>query len=151
ETQPSVPGRESGAGSPDTQRGAPTGNTESGDAARGVASAESGPDAPPATSLSLGTYRDLWAGPITELNPPLKFLQPEQRVEIAPADAERLGLEGGDAVRVSHNGSGVEAKVEIKERVQEGVCFLIEGVGGDNANALLNGAPVAVTIEKTAG
>ena len=26
--------------------------------------------------LALGTYRDLWAGPITELNPPLKFLAP---------------------------------------------------------------------------
>ena len=27
-----------------------------------------------APALALGTYRDLWAGPITELNPPLKFL-----------------------------------------------------------------------------
>ena len=42
----------------------------------------------PAASLTLGTYRDLWAGPITELNPPLKFLQPQQRVELSPADAE---------------------------------------------------------------
>src|SRR5262249_18686424 len=33
-----------------------------------------------ATGLLLGTYRDLWAGPITELNPPLKFLTPRQRL-----------------------------------------------------------------------
>ena len=42
--------------------------------------------------LTLGTYRDLWAGPVTELNPPLKFLSPQQRLELSPADAERLGL-----------------------------------------------------------
>jgi NADH-quinone oxidoreductase subunit G len=141
----------SGAGSPDTERGAPGGSTESGDAARGVASADPVPDASPASDLILGTYRDLWAGPITELNPPLKFLQPEQRVEMSPADAERLGLSSGDEVRVAQNGSSVAARVEIKERVQEGVCFLGEGIADSNANALLNGAPVAVTIEKVAG
>jgi NADH-quinone oxidoreductase subunit G len=98
--------------------------------------------------LLLGTYRDLWAGPITELNPPLRFLQPQQRVEIAPADAERLGLRGGDEVKVAQNGSSVLAKVAIKERVQEGVCFLAEGTAEGNANALLNGSPVAVEITK---
>ncbi|HEX5761964.1 MAG TPA: NADH-quinone oxidoreductase subunit NuoG [Solirubrobacterales bacterium] len=141
----------SGIGSPDTERGAPTGSTQAGDAARGVASGEPVPDASPASDLTLGTYRDLWAGPITELNPPLKFLQPEQRLELSPADAERLGLSGGDAVRVSQNGSSVEARVAIKERAQQGVCFLTEGIAGANANALLNGEPVAVTIEKTGG
>ena len=59
----------------------------------------------PAPSLALGTYRDLWAGPITELNPPLKFLTPQQRLEISPADAERLGLKSGDKVRVGQNGT----------------------------------------------
>jgi NADH-quinone oxidoreductase subunit G len=138
----------SGAGSPDTERGAPGGSTESGDAARGVASADPVPDASPASGLALGTYRDLWAGPITELNPPLKFLQPAQRVELSPSDAERLGLKSGDAVRVGQNGSAVEARVEVKERVQPGVCFLTEGVAEGNANALLNGGPVRVEIEK---
>jgi NADH-quinone oxidoreductase subunit G len=153
ESQPSVPGREPGAGSPDTQRGAPGGSTETDDAARGVASGEPAPGSHPASNdnLALGTYRDLWAGPITELNPPLKFLQPEQRIELSPTDAERLGLKSGDAVRVSQNGTTVEALVELKERVQPGVCFLSEGIADSNANALLNGAPVQVTIEKTAG
>jgi NADH-quinone oxidoreductase subunit G len=108
------------------------------------------PTAPPASGLTLGTYRDLWAGPITELNPPLKFLQPQQRVELSLADAERLGLKGGDEVEVSQNGTTVLARVAIKERVQEGVCFLIEGTAEDNANGLLNGTSVAVTIEKVA-
>jgi anaerobic selenocysteine-containing dehydrogenase len=111
---------------------------------RGVASA----DPAPAGLLALGTYRDLWAGPITELNPPLKFLRPQQRVEVSPADADRLGLRHEDLVAVSQNGSSIEARVAIKERVAEGVCFLAEGVADGNANALLNGGPVQVEITK---
>jgi NADH-quinone oxidoreductase subunit G len=99
-------------------------------------------------SLVLGTYRDLWAGPITELNPPLRFLRPQQQVELSLADAERLELESGDEVDVSQNGTSVRAQVTVKERVQQGVCFLIEGTAEDNANGLLNGLPVSVTIEK---
>ena len=109
------------------------------------------PDAHPAigtTTLALGTYRDLWAGPITELNPPLRFLAPRQRVELSPADADRLGLRTGEEVRVSRNGSHVLATVQVKERVREGVCFLAEGTAEGNANALLNGGPVSVAIEK---
>ncbi len=99
-------------------------------------------------SLVLGTYRDIWAGPITELNPPLKFLQPQQRVELSLADAERLGLSNDDTVRVSQNGSTVEASVQVRERIEQGVCFLIEGTAEDNANGLLNGGPVTVEIAK---
>ena len=134
-------GKESAPGSPDTQRDAPGDSTETSAAARGVASADP-------VALSLSTYRDLWAGPITELNPPLKFLQPRQRVDLSVADAERLGLRSGDEVSVSQNGTSVQARVAIKERVPEGVCFLLEGVAEDNANALLNGGPVFVQIEK---
>ena len=113
---------------------------------RRVASEEGVPTA--AASLTLGTYRDLWAGPITELNPPLRFLRPRQTVELSIADADRLGLEHGDAVNVSQNGTSVTARVAIKERVQDGVCFLIEGTAEANANQLLNGEPVAVEISK---
>jgi NADH-quinone oxidoreductase subunit G len=131
-------------GSQDTQRDAPDTTTEAATNPRGVASGD--PGAP--GSLALGTYRDLWAGPITELNPPLKFLTPEQRVEISLADAERLSLKSGEKVLVCQNGSSVEAVAQVKERVPEGVCFLAEGVADGNANALLNGAPVAVEIKK---
>jgi NADH-quinone oxidoreductase subunit G len=99
-------------------------------------------------ALTLGTYRDLWAGPITELNPPLKFLTPQQRVEISPSDADHLGLKTGEQVRVSQDGSTVEAQVQIKERVPAGVVFMAEGLLEGNANALLNGGPVSVSIEK---
>jgi anaerobic selenocysteine-containing dehydrogenase len=92
----------------------------------------------------------LWAGPITELNPPLRFLQPQQRVELSLADAEQLDLANGDEVLVSQNGTSVRARVSVRERVPEGTCFLLEGTAEGNANALLNGGPVSVQIEKTA-
>ena len=99
-------------------------------------------------ALALSTYRDLWAGPITELNPPLRFLAPQQRVELSIPDANHLGLQTNDDVTVSQNGTSLRAKVSIKERVPEGTCLLIEGVADGNANALLNGSPVSVQIEK---
>jgi NADH-quinone oxidoreductase subunit G len=135
-----------GAGAP-SERFAPLAQPDSRTAATDPArqASEEGAAAP---SLALGTYRDLWAGPITELNPPLKFLTPQQRLEISPADAERLDLKSGDKVRVGQNGSGVEATVAIRERVAAGVVFLAEGVSVGNANALLNGGPVRVEITK---
>jgi NADH-quinone oxidoreductase subunit G len=103
---------------------------------------------PAPDALVLSTYRDLWAGPITELNPPLRFLAPQQRVELSIADADRLGLQVNDEVSVAQNGTSVRAKVTIKERVPEGTCLLIEGTAEGNANQLLNGSPVSVQIEK---
>jgi NADH-quinone oxidoreductase subunit G len=138
------PARASDPDSPDTQREAPTPTSEATSDPRRVASAESGSNA----HLTLGTYRDLWAGPITELNPPLKFLTPQQRVEISTTDADRLNLKSGDPVRVSQNGSTIEAQVHVKERVPAGVAFMAEGIAEGNANALLNGGPVQVEIEK---
>ena len=117
-------------------------------AARDTSTGEGGPGG---NELLLGTYRDLWATPVTELNPPLRFLAPQQRVELAPADAERLGLNDGDEVSVAQNGASVGARVAIRERMGEGACFLIEGTAADNANALLNGGPVAVEITKVGG
>jgi NADH-quinone oxidoreductase subunit G len=143
----------SAASVPQASAGAPSERfaEEEGSAPKASAAQDSDDEVPSeegAPALALGTYRDLWAGPITELNPPLKFLTPRQRVEISPVDAERLGLKSGETVRVGRDGSKVEAEVQIKDRVAEGVCFLAEGVSSGNANALLNGGPVKVEIEK---
>jgi anaerobic selenocysteine-containing dehydrogenase len=66
------------------------------------------------------------------------------------ADAERLNLKQNDEVSVSQNGTSLRARVAIRERVPEGTCLLLEGTAESNANALLNGSPVSVQIEKTA-
>jgi NADH-quinone oxidoreductase subunit G len=150
-----VPGADgaSGVSSADATRRGSKENSTSGNGASRRVSAEPTPDArsrdaDAGPELALGTYRDLWAGPITELNPPLRFLQPRQRLEISLGDAERLGLKHGDQVSVGQSSTSVQATVVIKERVPEGVCFLAEGVADGNANALLNGGPVTVEISK---
>jgi anaerobic selenocysteine-containing dehydrogenase len=76
----------------------------------------------------------------------LRFLAPSQQVEIAPADAERLGLVDGDEVQVRSNGTSVAARVALRDRIRPGAAFLIEGTASNNANAL-NGAQF-VTLEK---
>jgi NADH-quinone oxidoreductase subunit G len=99
--------------------------------------------------LRLGTYRDLWSGETTERNPALRFLAPKQLVELAPTDAERLGLARGDEVDVRSNGTSIRARVAIRERMRPGAAFLIEGTAEQNATALA-GADV-VEISKAGG
>jgi len=102
---------------------------------------------PPEGPFQLGTYRDLWAGPITELNPALRFLAPQQRVEISVADAERLGVKTGDKATVAQNGTSLQARVAVRERMQDGVCFLIGGTAENNANSLADAWPVATRVD----
>jgi NADH-quinone oxidoreductase subunit G len=85
--------------------------------------------------ILIGTYRDLWAAEVTDHSPALRFLVPEQALEIAPADAERLGLGSGDEVDVHSNGTSLRARVGVRERVRPGTGFLIDGLG-DGAGEL---------------
>jgi predicted molibdopterin-dependent oxidoreductase YjgC len=111
---------------------------------------ESGPEGDtggaPSDGLLLGTYRDLWAVDATERNPALRFLMPKQKLELAAKDAEHLELANGDAVTVSVNGHSVEAQVAIRERMEQGAAFLIEGTKEGNANVLANGAPRRIEV-----
>ena len=96
--------------------------------------------------LTLGTYRDLWAGPVTDLSPALNYLIPAQRLEISVADAERLGLTRGDEVSVRAGETEVNARVAIRGAMPEGTCFLIEGTIEGNANVFADGRPARVEI-----
>lgn len=73
---------------------------------------------------------------------------PEQRLELSAKDAKQLELGNGDPVTVSVNGSSVEARVAIRERMRPGAAFLIEGTSEQNGNVLANGRPQAVRVEK---
>ncbi len=53
------------------------------------------------SAIRIGTYRDLWAGEVSERNPALRFLAPSQTLELAPEDAERLGVAQGEQVDVA--------------------------------------------------
>jgi NADH-quinone oxidoreductase subunit G len=112
-----------------------------------VPQAPTGPVAEAATpngALRLGTFRSIWAAPEVEVSPALKFLHPRQRVEVAPADAERLGVRHGDRVRVGSAEGGVEAVVHLRDTTPTGTVFLEEGIPTQSANAL-EGPLVEVT------
>jgi NADH-quinone oxidoreductase subunit G len=140
------------AGGPAGAAGEPRQGPRTGDLPPIGDSPPDGPPAggPPATDLLLGTYRDLWANEITERNPALRFLMPAQRLELAAKDAEALELENGAPVTVSVNGSSVEARVAIRERMRPGAAFLIEGTPEGNGNILADGAPQRISVRKAA-
>jgi NADH-quinone oxidoreductase subunit G len=114
----------------------------------------SDPGEPPAApapadgELRLVPRRDLWASLETDHAPSLDFLRPRQELLLNPADAERLGLARGDVVRISSNGSAIEAEVAPRESVKEGTGQLTEGTAEQNANALTNGLPPIIQIKK---
>ena len=96
-----------------------------------------------AEGMKLGAAPSLWAGPVTAHAPSLRFLAPEQHAELAPADAQRLGLAQGDEVLVSANGESVRAAVTLRQAVAPGSVFLTAGTG-----ALMNGRPTTVEVQK---
>ena len=115
---------------------------------------ESSPDGPPAGpvaepgTLTLGTYRDLWADTTTDLSPALNYLMPAQRLEISVTDAQRLGLSRGDEVSVRAGETSINARVALRGAIPQGTCFLIEGTVEGNANVFANGRPARVEIGK---
>jgi NADH-quinone oxidoreductase subunit G len=94
------------------------------------------PAALPNGALRLGTFRSIWAAPEVERSPALKFLHPRQRLEMAPADAARLGLAHGDRVTVGSDGSAVNATVTLRNASPSGSVFLEDGIPSDAANVL---------------
>jgi NADH-quinone oxidoreductase subunit G len=86
--------------------------------------------------LRLGTFRSIWASPEVEHSPALAFLRPRQKLEMAPVDADRLGLDEGTKVLVSNNGSQVGATVALRHAIPAGSVFLQDGIAQDSANVL---------------
>ncbi len=119
--------------------------------ANGAGGAAPSAEQPPASgdgSLTLGTYRDLWANPVTDLSPSLNYLIPAQRLELSVADGKRLGLSRGDVVGVKSGDTEVVARVALRAAMPEGTCFLMEGTLEGNANVFANGRPAQVEIGK---
>jgi NADH-quinone oxidoreductase subunit G len=74
--------------------------------------------------LRLGTFRSIWNAPEVKVSPALKFLHPKLRVEMAPADAQRLELFEGEQVVVGSDGQTVDATVVVRDATPEGSVFL---------------------------
>ena len=102
----------------------------------------------PPEGMKLGAAPSLWSGPVTEHAPSLRFLAPVQRAELAPADAQRLGLSQGDEVVVTAEGQSVRAPVALRQGLPPGSVFLTAGTAEHNATALMNGVPRTVELRK---
>ncbi len=75
----------------------------------------------------------------------LEQLAPEERVEVNPDDAARLGLADGDWVRVSSRRGVVESRAKVTDRVGHGLIFMTFHYANALSNVLTNAAvdPVA--------
>ncbi len=98
--------------------------------------------------LRLGSFRSIWASPEVENAPALKFLARHATLEVAPVDAERLGIENGDRVTVATDGRTVEARAALRGNAPAGTVFLDAGLPEGGAGELTNGAPRTVTVER---
>ena len=87
-------------------------------------------------ALRLGTFRSLWASKEVDVSPALRFLRPQQVVELSPEDAQSLGLSEGDRVEVGSNGTRVQGAVKLRAAIPGGSVFLAEGTHEQPANAL---------------
>ena len=72
--------------------------------------------------LRLLTYRPLFSGPAVERVPELQFQRPEREIELSPADAKKLRVDPGSAVRVSSNGTSVELRARVNRKLVRGVA-----------------------------
>jgi NADH-quinone oxidoreductase subunit G len=98
-----------------------------GDGVADYTTPEAGPS--PNGRLRLGTFRSVWSGPEVAHSPALQFLKANRaRVELSPADAQRLGLLDGDRVAVGDDDASVEATVSLRAATPAGSAFL-EGNG----------------------
>jgi formate dehydrogenase major subunit len=74
---------------------------------------------------------------------------PSEALELNPVDAERLGIEHGEKVKISSRRGTVEVPANVTERVSAGVTFLTFHFSETSANILTNSAsdPVSQTPE----
>jgi NADH-quinone oxidoreductase subunit G len=103
--------------------------------------AEAGDETPPAArprpseeQLALGTYRSIWASPEVEISPALQYLIARQLVELSPQDARRYGIDDGEEVVLTQNGTLLNGVAHIRSGVPEGATFLADGIAADSAN-----------------
>ncbi len=96
--------------------------------------------------LTTGRLLQHWhTGTMTRRVGGLDYLVPEELVEINPIDAEKLGIEDGDWIRVSSRRGEVVARAHVFDRPRPGLVFMTfhfaEALGNVLTNAALD--PIA--------
>jgi NADH-quinone oxidoreductase subunit G len=72
--------------------------------------------------IRLVRYRPLFTGPAVERVDALAFQRPPAELELARADADRLGIAQGDPVVVGTNGTSRELRARLNRRLKRGVA-----------------------------
>lgn len=96
--------------------------------------------------LTTGRLLQHWhTGTMTRRVEGLNFLAPEERVEMNPEDAARLGIQDGDWIRVSSRRGSVTARVKVFDRPRPGLVFMTFHFAEALGNVLTNNVvdPVA--------
>ena len=111
---------------------------------RAAASEPSLPAPPPPAlghggPLRLVRYRALFSGPAVERVPELQFQRAEPVVELSPADADVRGVDDGQWVRVSSNGTSVELRADVNPRLIAGAVRAAE----EHVRSLAGGVEVS--------
>lgn len=91
----------------------------------------------------LSTGRVLYhyhAGSMTRRCQGLDEIYPESLAEINPSDAQELGVEDGEMVRIASRRGEVEVKAKVTERAPKGVVFMNFHFNEAAANILTNPA-----------
>jgi predicted molibdopterin-dependent oxidoreductase YjgC len=76
--------------------------------------------------LRLVTYRPLFSGPAVERVPELQFQRPDPEVELAPDDAQRLGISDGQEVTVRSNGTSATLRARLAQDLSPGAARIAE-------------------------
>jgi anaerobic selenocysteine-containing dehydrogenase len=76
--------------------------------------------------LEVVRYRALFGGPAVERVPELEFQRPKPEVELAASDARARGIEAGDQVTVSSNGTSRELHARLNRRLRSGVVRIAD-------------------------
>ncbi len=91
--------------------------------------------------LTTGRLLQHWhTGSMTRRVEGLNFLAPEERVEVNPQDAARLGIRDGDWIRVSSRRGSVTARVRVFDRPRPGLVFMTFHFAEALGNVLTNDA-----------
>jgi anaerobic selenocysteine-containing dehydrogenase len=77
--------------------------------------------------LELVRYRSLFAGPAVERVPQLQFQRPAAEVELAYEDAATRGIEAGETVAVSSNGTTTQLRARLSRKLRTGVVRIDAG------------------------
>jgi formate dehydrogenase alpha subunit len=90
--------------------------------------------------LTTGRLLEHWHGGTLTRHSKLDDLYPEARIEISPADAARLKLEDGQAVRVSSRRGSIVLRAWVTQRTTVGVVFIPMHFAEAAANLLTSDA-----------